>query len=314
MVAQSKLIIAVLAVLALVVLLPHGGAPAAIAGGTGGGVPAPGAVVVCPGLTTGFTQTLSAVSYDADKAGTSVSTGPVLVFTDATKGIVNPGNTSTTPGHSYTAYMVKSNYFSTVGAITTACTDSAPVLRLNQKAVDTAITISAKDSDGQTTNNDNSGIQAIGTGGAVTLHAKLSQSAAYKHISGDSGYFVAYVNATNMTDWNPSQMSMVIDSTPCVSLQAAGLSNTATPTALVGTLVFSQACKFDFAPNDGSIHDLAIRVQAASTVNPGNQTVSLAFAGVDYYQNSISGAIEQGSVKDNGAAVQTLQGTSWQVN
>lgn len=255
------------------------------------------------------TQTLANASYDADKPGTKVAGAAATVYLNAGTGALAPGGFTTTPGTTYQVYTTASNFFATLDSVTPGCTPS-PTITQAQKEVDTSVSITAYGNDGISSlgAGDGSGNNlTIGASGSATAHVQLAQSAAYKHLSGKTGKFAVFVNATNVTDWAPSQMSILFDGAVCTAYGSAGLSNSATPSALGGSIVYAAVCNGDFAVNDGSIHNLAVKYNAATGVNPGAQNTWVGIVGVDYYANTVSGAIEQGAVKDSGAAIQTIQ-------
>lgn len=276
-------------------------APLSIGGGTTGGnqTSTGGTITVL-----GTTQTLSVASYDADKPGTGVSSSYTYYLNPST-GALSPGGNVTNPGTTYTVMGNVTGYFADIGSVTTGNLPS-PSLTLTQKAVDTAVSLSVYNTNGVTANTEAANL-TIGSAGSGTAQIQTAQSAAYKHLSGKSNKFAVYVNATNVTDWNPAQMSIVWDNTACTALGQSGLSNVATPSALKQVLVYAAVCNGDFLPNDGSPHKLSVKFVAASGTNPVDQDASVCLAGVDYYQDTTNGAVGEGAVKDSGAAIQTLQ-------
>jgi hypothetical protein len=274
--------------------------------GATGGLLGGGTTTQCNLATT---QTLANASYDADKPGTKVAGAVATVYLNAGTGALAPGGFTTTPGTTYQVYTTASNFFATLDSVTPGCTPS-PTIVQSQKEVDTAISLTAYDNDALSSLG--AGIGAgnnltIGASGSATAHVQLAQSAAYKHLSGKTGKFAVFVNATNVTDWSPSQMSILFDGAVCTAYGSAGLSNAATPSALGGSIVYAAVCTGDFAVNDGSIHKVAVKYNAATGVNPSAQNSWVSVVGIDYYANTVSGAIEQGAVKDSGAAIQTTQ-------
>jgi len=268
--------------------------------------PAPGGGIVGCALST--TQTIANATYNADKPGTALSSAAVKVFTNPATGALNPGGLVTTPGGAYTLFFTASNYFSTEKAVTTGCVAS-PVVSVQQKAVDTVISKTAYENNGITALSATENL-TIGTSGSSTAHIKLAQSAAYTHLSGESGKFFVGVNVTAGTQNNyaPAQMSAVFDGVPCVAYTSAGLSNSATPTVITGVYLTGWVCTGDFAANDGSIHELAVRYAAASGVNPGAENyTSVNIVGIDRYLNDVTGVLESGAVTNSGAAIQAMQ-------
>ena len=286
------------------------GAPAASGGngntGGAGGV-APGAA--CPTI---LSQTLSITGYDADKPTTTVTTTGATVWLNAANGQPYAPGTSTKQLGSYDVKMNSStNYFATIVKTTTDCS-AAPSVVGYLKGVDSA-TLTAYNTNGITVNTQANNL-TIGASGSGTIHLKMSQTVAYKHLTGESGKFAVFLNASNLTEWNPSQMSAVFNGVPCTAYTGA-LGNSATPAALTSNLLTSFLCTGDFQPNDGNIYDLAIKMQAASGVTPAtNQQVGVNYVGVDYYEDSVSGKVALGAVKDTGAAIQVLRSKNVWIN
>lgn len=252
-------------------------------------------------------QTLAVQVTDADRPGTVLSSTNT-VYLNSQTGQLNPGGTTTTPGGNYNVLSNTTNYFKGLASFQTDCSVSPPA-PLSEKGVDTAVSTAVFNADGVTSNSVTN--LTVGTGGVTTAYVNLAQSANYKHLGGVDGRFTVYINATNVTDWNPSSMSLVFDNTPCVQTGAASPAvQTATPSAVGGVIVYNAVCTGDFAPQDGSIHKLAVRIAAASSIDPGIQNMGVNFAGVDYYKNTVSGAVQLGSVKDDGSAVQAMQGAT----
>jgi len=270
-----------------------GGAPP---GGAGGA-----AAVGCPTIVA---QTLANKSYDFDKRSTVVASADT-VYLDAANGVPYPGALATQQLASYDVLMSATNYFSALVHTTTTCS-ATPAVTGYLRGVDTP-TLTVYNTDG-TTQNAVANNLSIGSSGSATAHLKFSQTVAYKHLTGESGKFCVFLNATNVTDWAPAQMSAIFNGVPCQSY-GAGLGNTAQPVAITGTQIAAWTCSgIDFQANDGSIYDLAIKLQAASGVNPGIASiVNVYYGGADYYADSVTGAVATGCVSDTGAAIQTLR-------
>jgi len=283
-----------------------GGVPAGYVGGTTPitGVPQ-GACV----LST--QQTLGIASYDADQPGTSTPGATFVVYNNPTTGELNPGDDDTTPGETYTVYAEAANYFAALKPITTTCIAGPPV-SLKQKAVDTAVVATVFNSDGVSPNT--GGSQTVGVGGTAQVYVNMVQSANYLHLGGVDDRFVVYLSGDDITEWQPNQMSMIFDSKTCTPLAQSDVQK-AQPTTLSGSyLIYAAVCSGDFAPQDGNIHKLAIRLQASPGGAPGTQTLDVDFGGVDYYPNSITGVIEKGAADDTGTEVQALQNVGIDVN
>lgn len=264
----------------------------------------------------GVVQTLGNITFDADKPSTEITARNTTVYLNSATGAVNALGTTTSPGGTYQILYTKFGSFSAFVPVTTTCTASIPVPGY-MKTVDSGVTVSVFNTDGITANSGTSGNLSISSGGSGTFHVKMSQSAAYKHLTGDSGKFAVFMNvsSTNQTDYDGSQMSATFDNVPCVpygQVGQTGLDNTKYPVTVTGSVFFAAVCSGDFAPNDGSIHDLAIKVQASNGINPGGLDMSVNFVGIDRYKNTITGKVELGAVRDDGkqteaAAVQIKQ-------
>jgi len=282
-------------------------AGAVIPAGTGGNVGQGGTCQLA------YPQTIANASYNVDTPGTQVG-ATAYVFNDASTGALNSGGTTTTPNTKYDVLFTATSYFAVlVEDFTTPCTVS-PALRVTQKAVDTAITTSVYSTDGLTLLTGDVNL-TIGASGSGTAHVKLLQSAAYKHLGGKDNKFAVFVNSTNASTYDPSQMSVVFDGSNCVVYGSAGLSNSAIPAVTGATLVGAWVCTGDFLANDGGTHDLAVKVQAVSGMNPtAASDFGVGVVGVDYYTNTQSGAVEFGAVKNSGAAIQAMQVVHVNVN
>jgi hypothetical protein len=180
------------------------------------------------------------------------------------------------------------------------------MVTLTQKEVDTAVSTQVFNNDG-VTKNTVSANQSVGSGSTVTMSMNMVQSANYKHIGCHDKRFAVYVNATNQSDWDASQWAVTFDGVPCAPLGTVAGVSQAAPASVVGSVVYSAICSGDFAPIDGATHKLGFRIQAQSGVNPGPQNVSINFMPVEYYLNTISGAVATGAVKNDGAAIQAVQ-------
>jgi hypothetical protein len=274
-------------------------------GGAGAAVIPPGGAAAA-GCPTIVSATLVNKTYDADKTSTGVSNTPT-VYLNAAAGQPYSGGLATQQLASYDVLMTASNYFGTLKHTTTSCSATPEVVGY-LKGVDTP-TVSVYNTNGITANAVGAGL-AIGSSGSGTAHLKMSQTTAYKHLTGESGKFCVFLNATNTTDWNAGQSSAVFNGVPCVAIAQGGLANTVTPSALTGVYVAGWVCSGDFAANDGSIYDLAVKLQAASGVDPGAQNVSINYVGADYSGSAfdaISGKVGTACVTEAGAAIQTLR-------
>lgn len=284
------------------------GTPGAVGGQQPGGAAGAGgaAAVSCPTIVS---QTLQNKTYDFAKR-TSAVVSDATVYLNAANGEPYPGGLSTQQLGTYDVLNTASNYFSTLVHTTTSCS-ATPSEVGYLKGVDTP-TVVVKNSDAQTTNADANNL-TIGASGSGTVHLKMSQTTAYKYLTGDSGKFCILMNATNTTDWNAGQSSAVFNGVPCVPYAQGGLANSVVPAALTNAYVMGFVCTGDFQANDGNIYDLAVKIQAASGVNPGLETIGLNYVGADYYKDTINGKVGIGCGKDDASAIQTLRNYKVQI-
>lgn len=251
-------------------------------------------------------QTLSIGYFDADKP-TTAQTATVKYVYEADGKTLHVGNTSTNPLTAYQVYATGSNVCADLETKNTVCsaTDS---ISLSGKSVDTSVGITNYNTNGITANSVLNNL-TIGTGASATLHAKLTQSANYKHLSCKTNQFAVFLNITNATDFDSTQMSASFDGQPCTQYTGVRPSSLAAGGFFVGYV-----CNGDFAAVDGSTHDLAVKIQAASGINPCDQGATLSLLPMDYYQNTISGALSQPApVKNDGSAIQTVQSSTFYI-
>jgi hypothetical protein len=264
------------------------------------------AAVSCPTIVS---QTLGNRTYDADRHTTVVTNTPT-VYLSAANGQPYPGGVSTQQLGSYDVLMTATNYFSTLVTTTTSCSATPQVVGY-LKGVDTP-TDDLYNANQITLNTATP--LAVGASGSAVAHLKLSQAAAYKHLTGESGKLCVFVVVSNTSEWDAAQSSAVFNGAPCTSLSAAGFGNTVTPSAISGTVGMSYACSGDFQANDGTIYDMALKMQAASGVNPAATNNTIYYGGADRYANSIDGKVSVGCGTDAGAAIQTLRSINLEVS
>jgi hypothetical protein len=302
MVKKNEMLIGIVIVAALLL------ATGTINFGGAGAVVAPPGGSAAAGCPTIVSATLVNKTYDADKPSTGVTNTPT-VYLNAAAGTPYPGGLATQQLASYDVLMTASNYFGTLKHTTTSCSATPDVVGY-LKGVDTP-TVTVYNTNGITANAVGSAPLAIGSSGSGTAHLKFSQTTAYKHLTGESGKFCVLMNATNVSDWNPGQSSAVFNGVPCVAYTSGGLANSATPSVMAGSAyVMGFVCTGDFAPNDGAIYDLAVKIQAASGVDPAAQNISIVYGGADYSGtafDALSGKVGTACVTESGAAIQTLR-------
>jgi hypothetical protein len=300
------LIVVVVLGLAYVGVVKFPGATGGSGGVGAGGVPIG---TSCPTIVT---QALVNKTYDMDKQTTAVGNVPT-VYLSAANGQIYPGGSATKQLASYDVLLTPiASYFGTLQHITTDCSGT-PVATGFVKGVDTP-TVTVKNGDGTTTNADTATL-AIGASGSATVHLKFSQAAAYKHLTGESGTYCVFFNATYASNWSVSQSSASFNNVPCTPLASAGLANAVTPSAISNQFVMGFACKgVDFQANDGGIYDLAVKLNAATGIDPTYENTTIVYGGADYYTNTVTGAVGTGCAKDDGSVIQTLRGARVEIS
>jgi hypothetical protein len=304
MVKKNEMLIGIVIVAALLL------ATGTINFGGAGAVVAPPGGAAAAGCPTIVSQTLANKTYDADKPATAVASS-AAVYTNAAAGQPYSGGLATQQLASYDVLMTASNYFGTLKHTTTSCSATPEVVGY-LKGVDTPT--AALYNANQITLNTASPL-AVGASGSGVAHLKLSQTVAYKHLTGESGKLCVFVNVANTSEWDASQSSAVFNGVPCTVFENSGLAASAVPVAATtGTYKMGFVCNGDFAANDGTIYDLAVKMQAASGVNPAATNNTIYYAGADYFANSLTGKIGVGCATDAGAAIQTLRSINLEVS
>ena len=246
-------------------------------------------------------QTLQFGSYNYDKPGTAVSTSE-YVYTNPESGTLNPGNFTTQPGRTYTVYTVVSSYFAGKTKITTGCNEVSPSVVVLTKAVDTSITDAVINSDGLTANTAAAN-QSLVAASTASFKVRLTPSALYKHLSGAENKFSVYFNATSAQNFSSDGFNLVsFDGSTCARTQKAY------PNDLGGQVVVGFDCTGDFSGTDVNYRELLMTIKGSSVLAASSPMVSsISYVGWDYFQNTISGALESGPTKNDGSAIQTLQ-------
>jgi hypothetical protein len=307
MVKKNEMLIGIVVIAAL--LLATGTINFGGAGAVGGAAPDAGGAAAA-GCPTIVSQTLANKTYDADKP-TSAVANTATVYLNAAAGQPYPGGLATQQLGSYDVLMTASNYFGTLKHTTTSCS-ATPDVTGYLKGVDTPT--GALYNANQITLNTASPL-AVGSGGSGVAHLKLSQTVAYKHLTGESGKLCVFVNVANTSEWDAAQSSAVFNGVPCANFASAGLGNAAIPSAAsTGTNKLGFVCTGDFQANDGTIYDLAVKMAAASGVNPAATNNTIYYGGADYYADSITGKVATGCATDAGVAIQTLRSINLEVS
>lgn len=246
---------------------------------------------------------LSIRSSDTDRPGTTLS--PTNTIYDS-EGRIITSSSAVTSGQTYNVLSQTSGYLADYRSVAVGCTPT-PSVQMSQTGFDTAITSTVYNANHITPNTISANL-TINNGSLAIAYDDLVQSASYKHLGGIEDKFVVYLNASTASNFNPSQMAITFDNQACPVLGSVASVQQATPSAIQGSVIYAAVCTGDFAPQDGSIHTLSARIAANTgvTLSPGT-TVGINYAPVDYYKNTITGAVEKGAVKDDGSAVQTLQ-------
>ena len=252
-------------------------------------------------------QTLSVTAADHD-VGSTLASPLYWVYKNKDTGELFGGNTTVNPNTKYDVYVSQSTAFADVVSIDTDCLPS-PSLRVPLKVVDTP-TVLTVNSNGVTPNTAVTSNQTLAASSGATIYVKMSQTAAYRHLSGPTNEFAVFVNATNLSSWDPSQMSASFDGKQCNDYTGA------TPTAVGGYILRGWVCNGDFLPNGGEQHTLAIKLQSSSTfaTMTTGQSISVSYVGISRYINTQNNKVETGAVLNTGGAIQTMRHTPVWVN
>jgi hypothetical protein len=250
----------------------------------------------------GATQTLTYTARDA-KTNAELSGVAYTVYTDAAAGYSQSTNV-TKPGGVYTIYATKSGYLAAVKTIQTSCVDTSPLVELAMEDYEASLGISVLNSDGLTAN-------AVASRETLTANVpdsvtlRLKPAAVNQFIAGgkDNTYRV-WVNASNSTSWDKSGFVLKgLDGADCQQVSDA-------PSAISTTTVVGFACGGDFNGDDVNYQLRSLTIKPSSSFTSGNQTIGICIAGSDYYQKvntPNANSLQSGGIKDNSAAIQTLQ-------
>lgn len=245
---------------------------------------------------------LSVRSSDTDRPGTTLSSTNTIYDSE---GRIIASSAAVSSGQTYDVLAQTSGYLAAYESVAVGCTPT-PSIQLSETGYDTSITSTVYNANGITANTVANNL-TINNGSVAIAYDDLVQSASYKHLGGINDKFVVYLNASTASNFNPSQMAVTFDNQACPVLGSVPNVQQATPTAIQGSVIYAAVCTGDFAPQDGSIHKLSVRIAANTGVTLSTATVGINYAPVDYYKNTITGAVEKGAVKDDGSAVQTMQ-------
>jgi hypothetical protein len=274
------------------------------------------------------TQSLNIASYDADKPGTQITGISTTVFLGAGPAL-NPSGNTTQPGNSYSVLVTKGGYARTyTTGFTTSCNTLSPALGMYQETLDTAPTVTVYNVGGRTANaNVLASLQTLTASSPSTLRVEFTPSALYKHIAGgvpitsspqaDSGYFAVFMNASNTTAWDTSGFNLGLNGAPagsqwsgqCVPYTSAAGAGTpaqymaAAPTWIKGTLVYGWVCHGDFSGQSTGIFGMDLTVKPSATYGGGNNSIGLYVVPVEYFQHTVTGALQQGASDNLGNAI-----------
>jgi hypothetical protein len=259
--------------------------------------------VACTGLSVA--QTPAFQSFDSNT--NAALTPSTALYIDPVTGLLNPSTTNTVYGKSYSVLMNKTGYASALVAFSTSCNDPTPMITGKQKALDTSLTFAVYNSDYRTANSVAAN-QTISAGSQATVEIDLTPSALRKHISGATNEFDVFVNSSlALTQFDTSKFNLGSEGwAKCSPYSAKPGYNAATPSALTGTYVTAFRCTGDISGDNTNIHKLFLTVGTSATYTGGGM-LTVGLAPVDFYQNTLTNAVEQGSVKNTGAAIHTLQ-------
>ena len=253
-------------------------------------------------------QVVTFAGYDADKPSTAVTGISTVVFSDPASGKILPGN-PTVPGSTYAVLASKSGSLKAFKpSVTTSCTEAAPQVPVYLETYDSAPTVTVYNVGGRTANAVTTSNQTLTAGSPVTLQIEVQPSALYKHVAGgvpegQTGKFAVFFNYTNSSDWDPSGFAM---STYGAWGSSACEAYSGTNPTYTGVVVKGFICTGDFTGKDSAIYGLYATVKPSSIYGNGPKAqLTTTIVPVDYYQNTISGVLSTGPVKDDGSAIQT---------
>ena len=272
----------------------------------------------CGSALYGNAQTTQVAEVDKDAQSTLLSGGAIYNFQDVVAGKLNPGNFTTQPGNTYTAWASKSGYLGAVLTYQTSCTNANPQITLAHKTYDTAVTFNVINGNDLVTKN--SQIAAplpIANNSVGNFQIYITPSAKNKYVAnvpistGTTPMYAAWVNITTNASLTPSnynsgQFSLTgLDGSTC-TLKSLPANPTGT-----NTILQTWACTGDFDGNSQSPKPNTLSL--AVLTDPLNATMSFCFVGYDYYQQVYStpsaakGSLQYGPVKDDGSLIQTPQ-------
>lgn len=253
-------------------------------------------------------QTVNIAGFDADKPATAVSGIATTVFTDSSAGKILPGNT-TVPGSTYSILASKSGSLKAFKPVVmTSCTEAAPQIPIYLETYDSAPTVTVYNVGGRTANAVNTVNQTLTAASPATFQIEVQPSALYKHIAGGApegqmGSVALFFNYTNSSDWDTSGFALSTygawGSSSCTPYSGA------TPT-YTGVVLKGFTCPVDFSGKDSAIYGFYATVKPSSIYANGAKAVLTAtIVPVDYFQNTVTGVLSTGPVKDDGSAIQT---------
>jgi hypothetical protein len=252
------------------------------------------------------TQSLSVGATDADKSGTSVSSVSYLIYTNPTNGMLNPGNGTTIPGTGYTMLAYKSGELAARADFTTPCNSPTVPVAPAMETLDSSVTMTVYNQGARTTNAASANM-TFSAASPYTFRLELLPSALYKHIAGGAqNRFALFINATNQSDWDVSGFSANLVSWGGSCTHFTGPN----PTNFSGAVIYGFACNGDFTGKDRGTYPIDVTIKpsasyTAKTAGAGTFTVQLV--PFDYFADTVSNALSDGPVKDNGATFQTAQ-------
>lgn len=257
-------------------------------------------------------QTTSFALYDADKPGSQFQTVWNYMYGNTATGALYAGNGSTQPGGSYTIYANgTATNFAALVPFTPGCVVTNPVSG-TAKTYDQSITFQVWQQDGNQNGEGSSSTSrtnaSITAGSTYNFEWRGVPSALYKHLAGPTGKYAVWINTTNVTSWDTSGFSIRgIDGSACVPSSAP----TPADSRVAGYVIYRAICSGDFSGVDGNTYKVAqITVKAASGTASGAAYLGFWVAPVDYYRNSVSGAVASGEVDDLGRSIHSLQVTN----
>lgn len=267
-------------------------------GGAPGGAPGGGAC----GLSVAKTITFTA--YNKDTNAVNSTTWTALYSNPATG--ARASNATWGYGSTYSLYESNPAMENQLITFTTSCNSPGDAIEAHSKAMDQEITFYVYGTDGVTRNAYDSTVttyenQSIAANTPYTFNIKLKPHSTDTHIGfGPDKKIGVFVNTTNVSQFDMSGWSLRgFDGSECT---IAPVTSTT-----YGVIARQWECaNSDFTGDDTGLYPLTLTIKMGS-IPSGKEALGLGVAPVEYFQNSLTNAVERGAVTNTGAAIETWQ-------